>query len=112
MSGKEAGKSVPVVSYISRSLAYIKGYSVCKCFVIDKFLYKVILIVELKKIGKKRGAVCSHRDIDDLLNNVPYELDKYAKELIIFCVALFTFSLNIVYCLINVQLDGKQVIST
>jgi hypothetical protein len=44
-------------------------------------------------------------DIDDLLNNVPYELDKYVKELIIFCVALFTFSLNILYCLINVQLD-------
>jgi hypothetical protein len=46
MSRKEAGEAVPVVSYISRSLAYIEGYSVCNVFVIDKFLYKVILIVE------------------------------------------------------------------
>ena len=47
---------------------------------IDKFLYNLSLIGIQVKIGKKRGTVFSHSDVDDLLKNVPSELDKYVIE--------------------------------
>jgi len=50
------------------------------------------------KIDKERGTYSSHRDADDFLENVPFELDKYVidKELqhtddFTFCVAHFNF---------------------
>jgi hypothetical protein len=43
-------------------------------------LYNLSLIGIQVKIGKKRGTVFSHSDVDDLLKNVPSELDKYVIE--------------------------------
>ena len=47
---------------------------------IDKFLYNLSLTGIQVKIGKKRGTVFSHNDVDDLLKNVPSELDRYVIE--------------------------------
>jgi hypothetical protein len=61
-------------------------------------LNKLSLIGACDNISKKRGTIYSHRDADDLLQNISFELDKYVidKELqhdddFIFCVALFSF---------------------
>ena len=59
----------------------IKGFSFCILFVFDKLLYKFIVVC--RKIYKEKGTTCSYMDADDLLKNMPSELDKYVfdKEL-------------------------------
>ena len=42
--------------------------------VFDQFLYKLNLIEVYEKIDKERGTLCSNRDADDWLNNIPAEL--------------------------------------
>jgi len=68
---------------INISESDIKGFSLCNWFVFDNSLNKLSLIGVKVKIDKERGTYCSHRDTDDLLENVPFELDKYVidKEL-------------------------------
>ena len=71
---------------------------------------------------KERDTVCSHRDADNLLKNVPSELDKYDIDMelqhtddLIFCVALFTFhflldkisDVNIIFYKITILTRGK-----
>jgi hypothetical protein len=81
MSRNDTQETVSVVSFTSSCLGYIngiklskfgllinrtssiypneseiKGFSFCHCFVFDKFLYKLNLIVVYEKISKKRGT--------------------------------------------------------
>jgi len=58
----------------------IKGFNFGNWFVFDTFLYELSLIGVKVNIDKMRGTDCSHGDADDLLENMPFELDKYGID--------------------------------
>ena len=70
----------------------IKGFSLCNYFASDEFMWTILP----HRSELKTRQACSHEDADNLLKNVPSELDTYVidkdrQKYFIFCVALFTF---------------------
>ena len=65
---------------INISESDIKGFRLCNWFVFDNSLNKLSLIGVKVKIDKETGTFCSHGNSDDLLENVPFEVDKYVID--------------------------------
>jgi hypothetical protein len=100
VSRHEAGEAVPVVSFIPSSLGYIYRIQLIEkfgllidrtssiylkvSFVFNRFLYKHCLIGVEENVDKESGTTGSRGDADDLLINVPSELDKHTVMKIVF----------------------------